>query len=434
MLAILAWRLGDRLSDFLKLFPRETAMSILTLLPKGLALSAARQAFPGAWGDLLNPSFQAKALDPETVRKASESARAFLPLGDFVAIEKYRKESELREYLRVTDPATEREIYQASPADSGLHRLRPAFYKVLEASDTLLSALVPRFSPEQWAMTFMNVPKSDRGRIQKLFNEKQNYLFIENLKRFDAAGISLDEIGRMREAIAIDAVSLELRILQEAALSAAPESRRRRARGDRYFPARKCGLEIMRYPTHSIIGIFILGFLGLSASGAEAQNKVDLGTGFYSLTGKSTAGTGGLSGLGAYRVGYRRSISAHWEAGVGYNLIYSSITSGDSIFGLDLGANYFPWTSANPVVRESNDNQSLRIDSDLRPFVGLTFQQRSLQSSQSGFNGFGVGFGLERTWTERLSITAITRYSKLSGSKASSAVLIDFFLGITCAL
>jgi hypothetical protein len=76
------------------------------------------------------------------------------------------------------------EFYLAAK-DSSLVEVRPPFFEVVEADEELLSAFVPKWTPEQWSLALFNIERENRRHIQKFFNEKQNYLFMEKLKHFD---------------------------------------------------------------------------------------------------------------------------------------------------------------------------------------------------------------------------------------------------------
>ncbi len=200
---IRVWRIGDRIPEFMRGFPKDTVLSILSHLPKNHAIKAARNAIPGAWADLLDPDFKPKPLDLKTLQEISKKADDFLPLHNLLEIRRHQSEGELRDFLLVANPDEEREIYLASRPDSSIHQKRPPFYILLEKDEAFLKDFVPRFRPVQWALALFNVSKTDRTKIQTHLSEKQNFLFIDHLKRLDASNPDMKTVGQTRESIAL---------------------------------------------------------------------------------------------------------------------------------------------------------------------------------------------------------------------------------------
>lgn len=182
-------------------------------------------------------------------------------------------------------------------------------------------------------------------------------------------------------------------------------------------------------PSRVLRQIAVILVLAFATASAEANNKLDIATGFYSLTGKTKTSSGSKSGIGAYRIGYRRSISPRVDLGLGYNLLYSSIVGGDAAFGLDVGLTYFPFGLSGMETYERN-GQRLVLQPDFRPFVGFSFNQRNVQSVQTSYSGFGIAVGAEKTWNGSTSLTTTLRYNTLSGSKSATATIIDFLVGL----
>ncbi len=203
------WRLGEKIPDFMRGFPKDTVLSILSCLPKNQAIKAARKAIPGAWADLLDPDFVPKALDAKTAEEIGKKAEEFSPLQSIQEFRRHQSETELREFLLIAAPDEEREIYLASRPDSSIHKKRPPFYSVFDQEEEVLKDFVGRFRPVQWALALFNVSKTDRTKIQKHLNEKQNFLFIDHLKRLDAANPDLRSVGQARESIALALVEFE---------------------------------------------------------------------------------------------------------------------------------------------------------------------------------------------------------------------------------
>jgi hypothetical protein len=192
------WRLNDQLPHFIRSQKRPIGMAILSQLPKGKAIEAARKAYPGAWADLLDPSIVHLEISDAECEAISTEALTKVPLRNLQAFEKHKTEMELREYLLNASVDEEREIYIASKPDSAIHSHRPPFFKVLDAEDELLATFVTRFTPEQWAWALFNVSQNEKKKIQKFFSEKQNFMFTENLKRQDRSN-DHSQVGRTRE-------------------------------------------------------------------------------------------------------------------------------------------------------------------------------------------------------------------------------------------
>lgn len=163
---------------------------------------------------------------------------------------------------------------------------------------------------------------------------------------------------------------------------------------------------------------------------ADRRNKLDFGFGFYSLTGEGGTSAGSVSGIGDYRIQYRRSIHPKLDLGVGYSVMFSSIISGDSIYGIDVGATYFPLTRSGPFEIQ-NSGQTIQIVEIFRPYVSLSFNQRNIQSVQTTYSGFGVSAGAEYQLGVFSSLNFCVRYLTLSGSRESTAKVIDFIGGIS---
>jgi hypothetical protein len=179
-----------------------------------------------------------------------------------------------------------------------------------------------------------------------------------------------------------------------------------------------------------IIFTTTLLFLGWSIESMAASNKFDFGVGYYSISAKTATQSGSLSGLGLYHLNYRRAITPKIEFAAGYTIYFTGIIGGDSGSGVDLGINYFPFADAQ-AVEMAKDGKSIYVDELYRPYVGVTFDQRSFQSVQSSYSGFGLLLGLERTLTDLLSLNFSLRYMNLSGGVDATATEMDFLGGFS---
>ncbi len=195
------WRLGDARTQFLKSLSKEEAFALLSEMPKAIAVSEARRAFPGAWAVILETNFKAEKISLPRVREIIESAVRVLPLHDIEMVRNYREERDLLDYLRTVDPAEERDIYGAAPVTSLIHKLRPPFYPLFDQNAESLKWFVMNIDIERWAYALFNVPKSERSKIDVHLSEKQKFLLVERFKNFDANPPSKQSVGAAREQI-----------------------------------------------------------------------------------------------------------------------------------------------------------------------------------------------------------------------------------------
>ncbi len=202
--AVLAvWRLAESRSKFLRTLPRDEAFSLLAEMPKSIAVAEARKAFPGAWGAILDSSFKGKDLADKRVGEIHDMATMLESLSDISEVKRYRSDKELLEYVKIADPAEEREIYEAASSDSLIHKIRPPFYPVFLQSEEVLKTLVAKVSVDRWALALFNVVKTERQIVDKHLSEKQKFLLIERFKRFDQQAPSPEAVGSARENVGV---------------------------------------------------------------------------------------------------------------------------------------------------------------------------------------------------------------------------------------
>ena len=200
---ITVWRMGDARSKFLREVTQDEAFATLASLPKDISVPTARKAFPGSWGMVLDPKFRGKGqIKADQVTKLTAKALESCPLNDIGILEKYKHDQEVLEYLKTADVTEEREIYQAAPEDSLIHRLRAPFFKVLELDDSVLGDVVARIPLDDWAMALFNVARTERKPVEAKFTEKQHFMFLEKMKRLDAQSPDKATVGRAREYVA----------------------------------------------------------------------------------------------------------------------------------------------------------------------------------------------------------------------------------------
>ncbi len=175
----------------------------------------------------------------------------------------------------------------------------------------------------------------------------------------------------------------------------------------------------------------VLAGLALSMFTCPAlAHKLDFLAGGFSLSAKTSKGSGSRSGLGAYKFTYMIPVTANLDFGLGYTLILSDTFTGDAAFGLDLETNYFPFTP-NAPIEISGANLSARMSEIWSPFVGAGYHQRQFQSVQTQYNGFSVAAGVERSFNEDFRIKGICRYLLMNGANRSTASVLDVLIGVS---
>lgn len=199
---IRVWRLDEEIENFVRGLDRNMALSILYLFPKDKAIQYARKALPGAWADLLDPSFQVMKFTSEQCKFVTEAAEKVKPLLDFSELNHYRQLNEVSHFLKVASPEEEKEVYQILKPTSRVHQERPPFYVVLEATEADLSKYVPLFTPQQWATALFNISRATRVKVQKAMHEKQRFLFTERMRKLDQTQLDPIQVGQMREMMA----------------------------------------------------------------------------------------------------------------------------------------------------------------------------------------------------------------------------------------
>lgn len=170
--------------------------------------------------------------------------------------------------------------------------------------------------------------------------------------------------------------------------------------------------------------------LGLSSSAYAGKNKFDVNVGYFSVNAETQNSSGSISGAGLYQFNFRRALNPKLELSLGYTIYFTDIISGDSGSGLDVGANYFPFTAAAEITA-TKDGKSMRIEERFRPYIGISFNQRSYQSVQSSYSGFGVVVGAENSIGESLSVHGAIRYISLSGARNATASEMDVLAGVS---
>lgn len=166
--------------------------------------------------------------------------------------------------------------------------------------------------------------------------------------------------------------------------------------------------------------------------GVEVRaDKIEVAAGGFQLSASNSnnSSSAAVSGPGAYHIAYRRPFFQRYEIDFGYSILISQIFTGDMAFGVDIGLNYFPLTTASDITASAGDS-SLVFQYQWRPFVGAAFSQRNFQSTNSQYVGFGVKAGAEYQLSGAMSVVGSGRFISLGGPNKSEATQIDLLGGI----
>jgi hypothetical protein len=216
-LKILIWRLDDKSAEFFRGIDQTEAFSLMFDLPKKISLTIARGSFPGSWGTLLNPNFKPQPISNERIAELRKRTLELLDLRDLNSLSKFKKESDLLDFLRVSDPHTEKEIYVAAGSGSMLATIRPPFYKIFEMSDAIRERLAGQMRVEDWAVALFNVNRDQRRLIESFFGDKQKFRFLELMKSFDRNPPPVENAGDLRARAGRFGFEIEKKIATEAA-------------------------------------------------------------------------------------------------------------------------------------------------------------------------------------------------------------------------
>lgn len=159
--------------------------------------------------------------------------------------------------------------------------------------------------------------------------------------------------------------------------------------------------------------------------------KLVVSGGAYSFSAQSQASraSAAISGLGSYQLAYRQVMGPRVELDLGFSLIATETFGGDLAFGLDVGANYYPVSNAEPLFADIGTTTVVLSDR-WRPFFGLGFHQRNFQSISSQYAGFGVKGGTEFQFDQALVFHGTLRVLSLGGPNNSSAMSVDVLGGM----
>lgn len=172
-------------------------------------------------------------------------------------------------------------------------------------------------------------------------------------------------------------------------------------------------------------------FVGaLSVSNQKAlATKIDVMTGWYSITAETATDSSEISNFGLYRINYMISLLPKMELIVGYSLMMSDILGGDLGFGIDGSFVYYPISNSWRILA-AVDNAKMSIDGLWRPYLGMGFSQRQFQSVQSTYAGFSFNVGVERSLARTFDLKGEIRYLLLQGTRESTATELSAVGGV----
>jgi hypothetical protein len=200
-LLIQVWRMNDKAIGFFKKIPQDHAFMILNMLPKTFSVGAAKKAFPGAWGKLLENKSSQVIIAANVLQDYLGQALQLEPKYDWKLLESYRKDRELLQYLDRVSIDDEKDVYETLPDDSFVFRVRPPFYIIFEQEGEPWKQFVGKFPIDRWALVVMNSSRNFIKQVSEAMDEKQRIIFSQYLKQYDQ-GFSLDDQSEWRNLMA----------------------------------------------------------------------------------------------------------------------------------------------------------------------------------------------------------------------------------------
>ncbi len=177
--------------------------------------------------------------------------------------------------------------------------------------------------------------------------------------------------------------------------------------------------------------LLLLLFLGSTTY--AAGGKVVASYGYFAIDAKTADTSSSISNPSAFHLGYLQPKWNNWEFKIGYSVLLADFSGSDMGYGVDAGINYYPVSDAGDEKFTSGPVTVYRYQI-WRPFVGMSFNQRSFQSIRNSYAGFGFSAGTERYFNEDINFRAEARYVSLTGSSESEATETSLWLGIVFKL
>lgn len=179
--------------------------------------------------------------------------------------------------------------------------------------------------------------------------------------------------------------------------------------------------------------IFAIALMLLSFRAQAAGGKFAASYGFFALSAKNGDRTSSISNPSAFHLGYLQPKWDKWELKIGYSVLMADFAGSDLGYGLDVGANYFPLTDSGEENFSDGTINARRYEI-WKPFIGMSFNQRSFQSVRNSYAGFGFSAGIERYYNEKFNLRAEARLVSLGGSNESEATETSVFAGLVFKL
>ena len=167
----------------------------------------------------------------------------------------------------------------------------------------------------------------------------------------------------------------------------------------------------------------------LASLDAFAIGRMDVSYGYFAINAKTADTSSSISNPTAFNLGYLMPLMDKADLSIGYSLLLADFAGSDKAFGLNLGVNYFPTSSAKDETLKTDDFNVERYQI-WKPYVGLGFYQRNFQSIKTSYAGLGLNAGVEKYKSKKMSYKGELRYITLSGSSESTATEINLFFGL----
>lgn len=180
-LLISIWRLDDKSKNFFKNLSQEESFCILYHLPKDFSIPIARKLFPGSWGFLLDEKSTHTINDPKRIEQLTDLTYNISPLLSYESLTLFKNIEDLIKYLNLSQPNEEKEIYQVINGKHNLEKIRPPFFKFFDLEIEERKKVFKNFTFRQWAIACAKVENNEKGKIYEILDEKEKYLFTNEL-------------------------------------------------------------------------------------------------------------------------------------------------------------------------------------------------------------------------------------------------------------
>lgn len=180
------------------------------------------------------------------------------------------------------------------------------------------------------------------------------------------------------------------------------------------------------------IGTLVLCLFSSSVL-ADASEKLTAAAGFFSINAVTGTNSASISNPSAFSLGYLRSITDQLEFRINYSILLADFTGSDMGYGLNVGVNYYPFTSTADQQLVSQEIE-VSASETWRPYTGMVFAQRNFQSIRNSYAGIGLVGGTERYLDRNLNLYGEVSYISMTGSNLSSATEMQLVFGVVVKL